>query len=78
MSEEEPLAARECAIKTRFIELNKLLKLENIASSGGEAKLMVQEGMVRVDGEIESRVRRKLTPGCVVQCRGETVKVVEG
>ena len=78
MAEGAPFAARECGIKTEFIELNKLLKLENIASSGGEAKLMIQEGMVTVDGEAESRVRRKLTPGCVVQCRGETVKIVKG
>lgn len=75
MTEEVPSAVRVCSIETDFIELNKLLKLESIVSSGGEAKLMIQEGLVRVDGEIESRVRRKLTPGCIVQCQGATVEI---
>jgi len=69
---------REFSLATEFIELNKLLKTENIASSGGEAKALVQEGMVQVDGEVEMRVRRKLRVGSVVACRDESVKIVQG
>ena len=43
-----------------FIELIKLLKLKNIAQSGGHAKMMVEEGSVKVNGELEFRKRKKL------------------
>lgn len=44
-------------------ELFKILKFEGIASSGAEAKLMVENGQVQVNGEPESRKRRKILPG---------------
>ena len=46
-----------------FIELIKLLKLKNIAQSGGHAKMMVEEGLVKVNGELEFRKRKKLPYG---------------
>ena len=48
-------------------ELIKVLKFENIAASGGEAKHMVADGLVVVNGEIELRKRRKLYPGDRIQ-----------
>jgi ribosome-associated protein len=62
-------------IKAGFIELCSLLKLENMASSGGEAKQLISSGLVRVNGELESRKRRKLIPGDVVECGGRHVKI---
>lgn len=50
-----------------FIELSKLLKITQLANSGGEAKVMIEEGMVKLNGEPESRKRAKIKPGDKVQ-----------
>lgn len=50
-------------ITTPFIKLDSLLKLENAVSSGGEAKAMIAEGYISVNGEVEFRRGRKLYPG---------------
>jgi ribosome-associated protein len=65
-------------LNSEYIELDKLLKLLAIASSGGAAKAMVAEGMVKVDGELEMRKTRKLRAGCTVEVAlygGETIRV---
>jgi ribosome-associated protein len=49
--------------ESEYIELIKLLKYTNICSSGGEAKMIVDEGEVKLNGEIESRKRAKLRLG---------------
>lgn len=49
-----------------FVELNALLKLLALTPSGGAAKALIASGAVRVDGEVETRVRRKLRGGEVV------------
>ena len=49
-----------------YIELISLLKYLNIAATGGQAKLMVENNMVMVDGELESRKRRKVRSGMTV------------
>ena len=64
-------------IRDSYIELYKLLKRENMAASGGEAKFLISEGMVRVNGEVETRKRRKTVSGDIVECNGEKVMVVE-
>lgn len=46
------------------------MKLENIAASGGEAKQMISEGLVLVNGEVETRKRRKIIDSDVVECNG--------
>ncbi len=58
-----------------YIELDKLLKLLSIASSGGAAKMMIAEGLVTVDGETETRKTRKLRAGCVVRVGDEEIRV---
>jgi len=63
-------------IRDDYIELYKILKRENMAASGGEAKYMISEGMVQVNGEVETRKRRKTVAGDVVECNGEKVMVV--
>jgi ribosome-associated protein len=63
-------------IRDTYIELYKILKRENMAASGGEAKYMISEGMVQVNGEVETRKRRKTVAGDVVECNGERVMVV--
>ncbi|MDO9079908.1 MAG: RNA-binding S4 domain-containing protein [Desulfuromonadales bacterium] len=59
-----------------FIELHKLLKITAIALSGGEAKMMIAEGLVSVDGSVELRKRCKIHAGQIVECNGHTVTVV--
>ena len=49
-------------IHTEFIDLLQFLKATGIAATGGEAKMLVDEGLVEVNGQPESRRRRKLRP----------------
>lgn len=54
-------------IKEEPIELHKILKMENLVSSGGEAKFVIAEGLVLVNGETETRKRKKIFSGDVVE-----------
>lgn len=58
-------------ITTEYIKLQDLLKLENLTASGGEAKLLIQDGQVSVNGEICTQRGKKLRPGDVVGFRGK-------
>ena len=53
----------EFEITTEYIKLDSLLKAVNIVGSGGEAKMVIADGLVRVNGEVELRRGRKLYPG---------------
>ncbi|MFP4100989.1 RNA-binding S4 domain-containing protein [Coleofasciculus sp.] len=57
------------------IKLDQFLKWVGVASTGGEAKLMIQDGDVTVNGIIETRRGRKLVAGDLVSVQGETYKV---
>ena len=59
-----------------YIELCDLLKLTGLAGSGGMAKMLIADGLVTVDGEVELRKRRKVRGGQVVGYEGETITVV--
>ncbi|MBI9033987.1 MAG: RNA-binding S4 domain-containing protein [Bacteroidales bacterium] len=59
-----------------YIELIKLLKFMNLVGSGGEAKMVVDQGEVVVNGENESRKRRKLIKGDIVEFAGETIEII--
>lgn len=60
-----------------FIPLNALLKMMNIAESGGQANMLITDGQVSVNGEVETAKRKKMRKGHVVECLGEMVKVVD-
>lgn len=62
---------------TEFIELVKLLKLARIAESGGQAKLMVEDGEVKRNGEVELRKRAKIRAGEMIEIFGEQIKITE-
>ena len=49
------------------IELNKLLKFESLVASGGEAKMVIENGLVKVNGSVEIQKRKKLNVGDIVQ-----------
>ncbi|WP_414656844.1 RNA-binding S4 domain-containing protein [Deinococcus sp. VB343] len=57
------------------IDLQDFLKLRGLVETGGEAKFRVQGGEVRVNGELETRRRKKLRRGDVVEYAGQRVKV---
>jgi ribosome-associated protein len=63
-------------LNKEFIALCDLLKITGLADSGGRGKNMVAEGLVKVDGQLESRKTAKIRVGQVVECMGETIKVV--
>lgn len=58
-----------------FVELNSLMKLTGMCHSGGTAKMMIAEGNVTVDGQVELRKRCKIRPGQVVEYEGQRVTV---
>ena len=60
-----------------YVELNKLLKLTGLCSSGGIAKAVIADGLVMVDDQVELRKRCKIRPGQVVLFAGRQVQVVE-
>lgn len=64
------------ALRTEYIQLDQLLKTTGLVHSGGAAHMAVDEGLVRVDGQPESRKRAKIRAGQVVTFSGATVKVV--
>lgn len=60
-----------------YIKLGQLLKLAGMVSSGIEAKIVIQEGEVTVNGEVDDRRGKKCYPGDVISFNGETVKVIK-
>ncbi len=66
---------RDVYIHTQPIQLYKLLKLESLVSSGGEAKMVISEGLVEVNGEIETRKRKQINAGDVIVFGEEAIKV---
>jgi ribosome-associated protein len=60
-----------------FIELNRLLKLLSLVSSGGEANMFISDGQVLVNGEVELRKRNKIRAGFKVKFNGQTILVKE-
>ncbi|MEM9052140.1 MAG: RNA-binding S4 domain-containing protein [Bacteroidota bacterium] len=58
-----------------FIPLDKLLKIVRLVGSGGEAHLVIQEGMVEVNGEVELQKRKKMRKGDIAMFNGETITV---
>ena len=62
-------------ITTEYIKLQDLLKLAGLTYTGGEAKVMVQEGLVKVNGEVCTMRGKKLRPGDRVSLDGQEFEV---
>jgi ribosome-associated protein len=67
---------RDVILKSEPVELYKILKFEAMAPSGGVAKLAIEAGDVRVNGEVETRKRKKIVAGDVIEFNGETIRAV--
>ena len=66
---------RTVEIEKEPVELYKILKFEGLVTTGGEAKLLIGNGQVTVNGEIETRRRKKIVDGDVLEFRGERLLV---
>ena len=62
-------------ITTEFIKLDSLLKYEGLVETGGEAKLLIQEGQVKVNGEVCTMRGKKIRPGDKVELGGNALLV---
>lgn len=63
------------SISTEFIKLDALLKFANLVSSGGEAKILIAEGQVKVNGEVCLMRGKKIRPGDTVSLGKETIVI---
>jgi len=70
------MPAMEFKLKREFIELDNLLKVMEFASGSSAARQKIRDGLVRVNGEVESRLRRKLRSGDCVELSGKRIDIV--
>lgn len=69
---------QKVAIQTPTIRLDQFLKWANLAGSGGQAKQIINEGMVQVNGEPETRRGKTLAVGDIVELHGKKYQVTAG
>ena len=62
-------------VREDFIKLGQALKAAHFVSYGSDAKEVIQNGEVKVNGEVETRRGRKLFPGDRAEYRGETIEI---
>ena len=67
----------EFKLKFEFIELDNLLKVLELVANGAEAKVNIQSGEVKVNGQVESRIRRKLRLGDSVEFRQQLINIIK-
>lgn len=64
-------------LREDHIKLGQALKAAGMAGSGVEAKIVIQDGLVKVNGATETRRGKKLVAGDIVEYKGESVKIEE-
>lgn len=69
------MAKNSIKITTEFIKLDALLKFASLVGSGGEAKNLIQDGQVLVNGEVCTMRGKKIRPGDTVSLNGDEVTV---
>ena len=57
------------------LQLDQFLKRENIVQSGGEAKMLIQSKQVKLNGEVETRRKKKIQIGDIVEINGQKIHV---
>ena len=68
---------KEIKLREEFIKLGQALKAADLVSDGVEAKFVIQDGLVEVNGEVDTRRGRKLYDGDLVSFDGESIKIVK-
>jgi ribosome-associated protein len=66
---------KEISINKEPVELYKILKFEGLATSGGEAKTVIDDGQVLVNGSVETRKRKKIVAGDTIEYQGERYRI---
>ena len=66
----------EFRLKDEYIKLGQLLKAAGLVGSGVDAKMVIQDGLVKVDGQVDTRRGRKIYEGMVVEFEGQQIKAV--
>ena len=66
----------EITIQTEFIKLDSLLKFAALVGTGGEAKIVISDGLVSVNGEVCTARGKKLYNGDVVEFDGQKIRVL--
>jgi len=66
---------RVVEIKREPVELYKILKFEGMVATGGEAKQVIAEGYVRVNGEVETRKRKKIFSGDTIEFEQDSIRI---
>jgi len=72
---EQSISMIDVEIPKEPVELYKILKFESLVPSGGVAKLVISQGLVLLNGEVETRKRKKIVSGDVIEFAGEVLKV---
>lgn len=67
---------RQVVINVEPVELYKILKFEGLVRSGGEAKTVIENGQVRVNGAVETRKRKKIVTGDIVEYGKDKLEIV--
>lgn len=67
----------EIKLRDEFIKLGQALKVAGLVDSGVTAKLVIKDGLVTVNGEVEYQRGKKLVDGDVVSFEGETIKIIK-
>jgi ribosome-associated protein len=63
-------------LEADFVELYKILKFEGLADTGGMAKQVIADGQVSVNGEVETKKRKKIAAGDKIEYSGQSIEVV--
>ena len=63
-------------LKLEFIELDNLLKATNLAANGAEARQYILAGSIKINGQVETRIRRKLRLGDFVEFGKHQISIV--
>jgi ribosome-associated protein len=66
---------RNVEITKEPVELYKILKFEGMVASGGEAKLVIEQGLVNVNDMVETRKRKKIVSGDVIEFNNEKIHI---
>ncbi len=69
------ISMREVEVSKEPLELYKILKFEGMVSSGGEAKSVISEGQVLVNGKVETRKRKQIVSGDIIEFGEEKIRI---
>lgn len=77
VSEKNGVKMEVIKLRDDYIKLGQALKAAGLAESGVDAKFAIQDGLVKVNGEVELQRGKKLVDGDVIEFDGETIKITK-